>query len=43
MYCLEKHKGGMAMVNIENFIRNKQIKIIYKSYSHQSRIYLLDL
>jgi hypothetical protein len=21
--CLDKNKGGMAMVNIENFIRNK--------------------
>ena len=24
-------QGGMAMVNIENFIKNKQIKVIYKT------------
>jgi hypothetical protein len=28
--CLDTKEGGMGMINIENLIRSKQIKIIYR-------------
>ena len=28
--CLDTKEGGMGMINIENLIRSKQVKIIYK-------------
>ena len=28
--CLDTKEGGMGMINIENLIRSKQIKVIYK-------------
>jgi hypothetical protein len=28
--CLNSNEGGMGMINIDNFVKSKQIKFIYK-------------
>jgi hypothetical protein len=43
VYCLNINDGGMGMINIDNFVKRKQIKCIYKIINSEMEIKVFPL